>query len=79
MPLINLNGIDLHYHCDDFSSPWQNTTPVILIHSAGGNIHRWTQWMPNLAKSRPVIRFDLRGHGESSNGTLIESVDQQIR
>ena len=78
MPLINLNGIDLHYHCDDFSSPWQNTTPVILIHSAGGNIHRWTQWMPNLAKSRPVIRFDLRGHGESSNGTLIESVDQLI-
>ena len=78
MPTVKINDINLHYHIDDFSPPWESNTPVMLIHSAGGNLRRWTQWMPNLAKSRPVIRFDLRGHGKSSPGTLIQSVDQII-
>ncbi len=79
MPIINLNGTKAHYHLDDFSPPWIVKPPALLIHSAGGNLNRWRQWMPNLAKSRPVVRLDLRGHGESSPGEIIESVDQLVQ
>ena len=35
---------------------------MLLHHSAGGNLHRWRAWVPTLARSGPVIRFDMRGH-----------------
>lgn len=79
MPIVELNGMSVHYHVDDFSTPWEDRDPILLIHSAGGNLNRWTQWMPTLAKSRKVIRFDIRGHGFTSTGSTIDSVDQIIQ
>ena len=34
----------------------------MLHHAAGGNLHRWRPWAPTLARHRPVVRFDMRGH-----------------
>ena len=62
MPTLDLNGDQFHYHLDDFSDPWCRDAPVILHHAAGGNLHRWRPWVPTLARHRPVVRFDMRGH-----------------
>ncbi len=63
MPILNLNGDQFHYHLDDFSDPWRLAEPLLLHHSAGGNLHRWRGWTPTLARRRPALRFDMRGHG----------------
>lgn len=62
MPILDLESGQFHYHIDDFSDPWLRREPVLLHHAAGGNLHRWRAWVPTLARHRPVIRFDMRGH-----------------
>ena len=62
MPILDLNGDEFHYHLDDFSDPWRDDAPITLHHAAGGNLHRWRPWAPTLARHRPVVRFDMRGH-----------------
>ena len=60
--MLDLNGDEFHYHLDDYSDPWRQAEPVLLHHSAGGNLHRWRGWVPTLARWHPVARFDMRGH-----------------
>lgn len=62
MPMLELGTGQLHCHVDDFSDPWNGGEPVLLHHAAGGNLHRWRAWVPTLARHRPVVRFDMRGH-----------------
>ena len=62
MPVLDLESGQFHYHVDDFSDPWRRGEPVLLHHAAGGNLHRWRAWVPTLARHRPVVRFDMRGH-----------------
>ena len=62
MPILELDGDQFHYHVDDFSDPWRPSSPVLLHHAAGGNLHRWRPWVPTLARRRQVVRFDMRGH-----------------
>lgn len=65
MPTLEVDGSQFHYHLDDFSDPWESSAPVLLHHAAGGNLHRWRPWVPTLARRRPVLRFDMRGHAET--------------
>lgn len=48
--------------------------PLLLVHGFGGSLASWQLVSPMLARSRPVIAFDLPGHGDSSKnvgeGTL---------
>ena len=67
MPTLELNGERFHYHVDDFSDPWVASEPVLLHHSAGGNLHRWRPWVPTLARRQPTVRFDMRGHGGTTS------------
>lgn len=62
MPMLELEPGQFHYHVDDFSDRWHRREPVLLHHAAGGNLHRWRAWVPSLARHRPVLRFDMRGH-----------------
>ena len=62
MPTLDMNSETFHYHIDDFSDPWNPGAPALLHHAAGGNLHRWRPWVPTLARKRPVVRFDMRGH-----------------
>ena len=65
MPIVDVNGDSFHCHLDDFSDPWLSAAPVLLHHSAGGNLHRWRGWVPTLARRHPVVRFDMRGHADT--------------
>ena len=62
MPMLEAKGDQFHFHEDDFSDPWRQSSPVLLHHSAGGNLHRWRPWVPSLARHRRVVRYDMRGH-----------------
>ena len=66
MPFLQVNGTQIHYHVDDYSDTWLNREVVLLHHSAAGNLHRWRAWVPALARQHRVVRFDMRGHGEST-------------
>src|SRR5579875_2163253 len=40
-------------------------TPVLLVHSLGGNMSHWNEFVRPLRVDRRVIRYDIRGHGQS--------------
>ncbi len=39
--------------------------PLILAHPIGASLRFWDALMPHLAGHGPVVRYDLRGHGDS--------------
>ncbi|HZU88367.1 MAG TPA: alpha/beta hydrolase [Stellaceae bacterium] len=62
---IASDGIKLAYYIDDFTDPWKNAPPLILLHAAMGSARRYYAWVPRLARHYRVVRLDLRGHGAS--------------
>jgi 3-oxoadipate enol-lactonase len=57
---IKANGIDINYEIEG-SGPW-----LTMSHSLACDLHMWDPQMALLAKSFRVLRFDTRGHGQSS-------------
>ena len=55
-----VNGIDINYAIDG-NGPW-----LTLSHSLACNITMWDPQMPVLTGKFKVLRFDTRGHGQSS-------------
>jgi 3-oxoadipate enol-lactonase len=64
---IEANGVVLRY---DLQGEGANS--LVLIHEMGGTIETWDAVLPELAKSRRVLRYDTRGAGlsEKVRGTL---------
>jgi len=62
MMKVTANGINIHYSLDGAES-----APVVtLSHSLATNLAMWEPQMEALLKSHRVIRYDTRGHGETS-------------
>jgi 3-oxoadipate enol-lactonase len=59
------DGIRIGYYVDDFSDPWRNDPPLIMLHAAMGHSKRYYAMVPTLCRHFRTIRMDLRGHGES--------------
>ena len=57
---VQANGIDINYEIEG-EGPW-----LTLSHSLACNLHMWDPQMPVLTKKFKVLRFDTRGHGQSS-------------
>ncbi|HKA46316.1 MAG TPA: 3-oxoadipate enol-lactonase [Burkholderiales bacterium] len=57
---IKANGIDIHYEIEG-SGPW-----LTMSHSLACNLHMWDPQMKALIGKYKVLRFDTRGHGQSS-------------
>ena len=56
------NGIDIHYQIEGADNgPW-----LTLSHSLACNLHMWDDQMAALTQQYKVLRFDTRGHGQSS-------------
>ena len=57
-------------------------TPIILVHSLGGNMTHWDEFVRRLRVERRVVRYDIRSHGKSgmpSDGQFsIEAYAQDI-
>lgn len=57
---IHANGIDIHYQIEG-SGPW-----LTLSHSLASDLSMWAPQMAALTPRFTVLRFDTRGHGQSS-------------
>jgi 3-oxoadipate enol-lactonase len=57
---INANGIDINYTIEG-EGPW-----LTLSHSLACNLHMWDEEAKRLSQRYKVLRYDTRGHGESS-------------
>lgn len=44
--------------------------PVVLIHGVGNDLSSWNQLLDVWHPKRPIIRYDLRGHGSSKAPNL---------
>lgn len=57
---INVNGIDINYLVEG-EGPW-----LTLSHSLACNLHMWDEEAKRLSGRYKVLRYDTRGHGQSS-------------
>jgi 3-oxoadipate enol-lactonase len=67
--LLTDDGVSIHYDVDDFRDPWVQDAPeTVLLHPDGfaRSMKWWQQWVPTLARRYRVLRYDVRGCGESS-------------
>ena len=62
MPEIESGGARLYYEVS--GNP--GGTVLALVNSLGSNLHMWDKVLPALESKHRVLRFDMRGHGESS-------------
>ena len=70
MPMIPLSipgaeGLALHCAVDDYLWPWQEATPVLMMHGFARNAGFWNRWVPAIAESRRIYRPELLGCGAS--------------
>lgn len=59
------DGMRIHYAVDDFSPPWRQRPTIVMLHAAMGSMNRFHNWMPALLGGWRVVRWDMRGHGDS--------------
>ncbi len=52
---------NLRFHCTQEGQG----TDLILIHGLGGSLHDWAACTPDLARHHRVLRWDVRGFGDS--------------
>src|SRR2546425_4102938 len=60
------DGAELFYTIDDYTDPWTQPETVVLHHGMAKNHKLWYAWIPILAQHYRVVRFDMRGMGQSS-------------
>ena len=60
------DGIELFYTVDDFTDPWTEAETVVLHHGMAKNHKLWYAWIPTIARHYRVVRFDMRGMGQST-------------
>jgi pimeloyl-ACP methyl ester carboxylesterase len=66
MPRVALpDGVSVHCIVDDFLWPWDNSTPVLMMHGFARNAMFWNRWVPAVAETHRVYRPDLLGCGLS--------------
>ena len=46
---------------DDYLWPWQEPTPVVMLHGFARNARFWNRWVPAIADTRRVYRPELLG------------------
>jgi pimeloyl-ACP methyl ester carboxylesterase len=56
----------LHYELCDQVAPWvESPQTIIFHHGIAADLHLWSDWIPVLASRYRLVRFDMRGFGES--------------
>jgi pimeloyl-ACP methyl ester carboxylesterase len=59
---VDVNGTRIYYEESG------KGTPLVMIHAGIANLRMWDEQMPVFAKHFRVIRYDLRGYGQSEMG-----------
>ena len=67
MPFVETPTGNLRYEVIELTPPWvTNPQTIVFHHGVAGHPAMWTGWFGALAAKYRLIRFDLRGHGESA-------------
>ena len=62
MPTIESGGVSLRYEV----SGSERGPVLVLANSLGSNLYMWDRVLPTFESKYRVLRYDMRGHGESS-------------
>lgn len=62
MTAVHVNGIDIRYEV----LGGRTGTPLILTHGFAGPIDDWRPELLPLAEKRPLVLYDVRGHGRTT-------------
>ena len=60
------DGTKLFYRIDDFTDQWRKAETVIFVHGFGEATEAWRAWVPYFVRHFRVVRFDIRGFGQST-------------
>ena len=60
MPFVELDGVALRF---ELGGAGDRT--LVLVHEMGGSLESWDEVVPQVARSRRVLRYDTRGAGMS--------------
>ena len=81
MPFADLDGLRLHYL--DEGDP--KGAPLVFANSLGTDLRLWDKVVPLLPEGLRVIRYDMRGHGQSdcppapySMGALVRDAERLL-
>jgi pimeloyl-ACP methyl ester carboxylesterase len=67
MPLTRLApDLETFWRVDDFTDPWREAPWIVLMHGVAETSDAWYAWIPHLARRYRVLRFDVRGFGQST-------------
>src|SRR6516164_8657200 len=78
-PSIFVDVVGLNVHVRD-EGPFDDPTPVVLLHGTGSSLHAWDGWVEALKQARRVIRFDLPGFGLTGpSSERIYTLDNDVR
>jgi 3-oxoadipate enol-lactonase len=72
MPFAELNAARIHY---DLAGP-ENAPVWVFSNSLGADLTMWDAQMPDVAKKFRVLRYDKRGHGQSSAPPGLYTIEQ---
>lgn len=66
MSILQTKNGALYYDLCDIVPDWiESPQTIIFHHGIGANTHIWADWPPVLATQYRLVRFDMRGFGES--------------
>ncbi len=66
MPLAETDEGKLPYEVIDCTVPWvERSATIIFHHGIGGSAGMWAEWLPHLIDRYRIVRFDMRGYGQS--------------
>lgn len=81
MPMADLGDIRLHYRIDGDPAG----APVVFSHALGTDLRLWDRVIPLLPAGLRLIRYDIRGHGQSAvteppyaMGTLVRDAERLL-
>jgi len=67
LPVARLGSVNLNYLLIPADNPdHRGREPLVMVHGLATNLAFWYPLSPVFAAERPVLLFDLRGHGRSS-------------
>lgn len=74
-----LNNINSQIHYDYIQGDHSDQVEVlVLIHSIGLNMQQWNDIIPYLKNDYKLLRYDLRGHGDSTSQGLSVSFEELL-
>lgn len=78
MPHLDVPGCRLAWSITDLTPPWLEDPPVVVMHHGiGASSRLFDGWIPALALTHRIVRFDMRGHGDSGRPGASPALDME--